>query len=504
MDEELRERLKKRRAEGASIRGLGREFGLSRNAVRRALRDRSSLGIPATVVRRASVLDSYRAKIKHLVLEQGLTAVRVLEELQAIGYKGGYSILKDYIRTIRPRSRPAATIRMETAPGELAQMDWSPYSLCFEDYAWQGRVVHAFSLVLAWSRYLFVRFATTTDLATIQRLHAEALEQVRGVPARINYDNMTTVGRHIGLEEVWLNPQFEEFARHYGFAIEILPPGMPTLHGKVERPFGYLEGNFLAGRSFSDLDDLNRKVVLWLEKANARIHGTTRERPVDRLAVERAALKPLPRQRAELARTVERKVQTDFSVVVGTNRYSVPPRYVGQFATVKIFTEHLEVVVDNEVVARHTLLEGSYGRSLLAEHEAAFRSATPQRELLRAAFLRLGAAAEEYFEGLRRTRGSGAAYHMARILKLADRYGSPAVSGALAHAGRYGAFSAEAIARVLQGRALRVKRKEPAAKPVYVPERVRRWLESEDVEQKDLKDYDELVEGNKPDDEESE
>jgi transposase len=501
MDEELRERLKKRRAEGIAIRELVREFGLSRNAVRRALRDRASLGIPATVVRRASVLDPYRAKVKHLVLEDGLSAVRVLEEIQGLGYEGGYSILKDFIRTVRPRSHKAPTVRMETAPGELAQMDWSPYSVRFEDTG-EVTVVHAFSLVLAWSRHLFVRFALTTDLATIQRLHIEALENAGGVPTRINYDNMTTVGRHVGLEEVWLNPQFEEFARHYGFAIEILPPGMPRLHGKVERPFGYLEGNFLAGRTFTNLDDLNRKVVPWLAKANERIHGTTRERPIDRLAVERSALKPLPRQRAELARTVERKVQTDFSVVVGTNRYSVAPRHVGKFATVKIYAEHLEVVVDNEVVARHGLLKGSYGRSLLAEHEAAFRTQTPQRELLRAAFLRLGTVAEEYFEGLRRTRGSGAAYHMARILKLANRHGSPAVSGALVHAARYGAFSAEAIARVLQGRALRVKPRSAGEKPVYVPEKVRRWLESEDVEEKDLKEYDALIEGpDKPDDE---
>jgi transposase len=504
MDEELRERLKKRRTEGASIRGLAREFGLSRNAVRRGLRDHASLGIPAAVVRRASQLDPYRAKVQHLVLKQELSGVRVLEEIQALGYKGGYTILKDYIATIRPRSRPAATIRMETAPGELAQMDWSPYSVVFEDHVWEGRVVHAFSLVLAWSRYLFVRFAPTTDLATIQRLHAEALEDARGVPVRINYDNMTTVGRHVGLEDVWLNPQFEEFARHYGFAIEILPPGMPRLHGKVERPFGYLEGNFLAGRRFTDLDDLNRKVAAWLVKANERIHGTTRERPIDRLAVEHAALKPLPRQRAELARMVERKVQTDFSVVVGTNRYSVPPRHVGQFATVKVYTEHLEVVVDNEVVARHALVQGTYGRSLLAEHEAAFRHATPQRELLRAAFLRLGAPAEEYFQGLRRTRGHGAAYHMARILRLADRHGSAATSGALAHAARYGAFSAEAVARVLQGRALRIKPRVAGGKPIYVPERVRRWLENEDVEQKDLKDYDALVEQKESGDDESE
>jgi transposase len=498
MDAEQRDRLKKRRAEGASIRGLAREFGLSRNAVRRALRDLGQ-SIPATMPRRPSMLDPYRAKTQSLVIEHGLSAVRVLEEIQALGYKGGYSILKEYVRTVRPRSRPVPTMRMETAAGELAQMDWSPYALRFEGN--EETVVSAFSLVLAWSRYLFVRFALHSDLATIRRLHLEALEHIGGVPARINYDNMTTVGQHRGPQEIWLNPQFEEFSRHYGFAIEILPPGRPRLHGKVERPFSYLEGNFLAGRSFSSLDDVNRKVVVWLEQANQRLHGTTRERPIDRLGVERSMLKPLPHQRAELARTVERKVQTDFSVVVGTNRYSVPPRFVGGFATVKVYSEHVEVVVDNQVVARHPLLETTYGRSLLPEHAEIFRHSSPQRELLKAAFLRLGSVAEGYYEGLRRTRSAGAGYHMARILRLAERHGSQSVSGALAHAARFGAFSADAIARLLKGRALRLPARAPGGAPTYVPEKVREWLEGEDVEEKDLTEYDALLERTKDDEE---
>lgn len=498
MDAEGRAWLKKQRAEGASIRGLARELGLSRNAVRRALRDHGQ-SIPATGPRRPSRLDPYRAKVQSLVIDQGLSAVRVLEELRELGYPGGYSILKEYVRTIRPRSRPQPTMRMETAAGELGQMDWSPYALRFEGN--EDTVVNAFSLVLAWSRYLFVRFALKTDLATMQRLHLEALEHIGGVPARLNYDNMTTVGQHRGPDEVWLNPQFEEFSRHYGFAIEILPPGHPKLHGKVERPFAYLEGNFLAGRSFSSLEDLNRKVAVWLEAANRRIHGTTRERPIDRLAVERPMLRPLPHQRADLARTVERKVQTDFSVVVGTNRYSVPPRLVGLFATVKIYERHLDVIVDNQVVARHPLLATTYGRSLLPEHAEIFRQTSPQRELLKAAFLRLGSVAEGYYEGLRRARGAGAGYHLARILRLAERHGAQTVSGALAHAARFGAFGADAIARLLQGRALRLPPRAAGDPPVYVPSKVREWLEGEDVEEKDLKEYDALLERAKDDEE---
>ena len=88
---------------------------------------------------------------------------------------------------------------------------------------------------------------------------------------------------------------------------------------------------------------------------------------------------------------------------------------------------------------------------------------------------------------------------MARILKLADRHGSQAVAGALSHAARYGAYSAEAIVRLLQGRTLRLP-KSSGDEPLYVPEPVRKWLEGEDVEQKDLSEYDDLVERDEYDD----
>jgi len=490
IDPKLCEQLRVRRAGGVSIHALAREFGLSRGAVRRCLRGgaRRAPGISAA---RPSKLDPYRAKIQQLVIGQGLSAVRVLEELRALGYAGGHSILKEYVHTIRPRSRTLPTVRLETPPGELAQMDWSPYSLLLGR---EERVVQAFSLVLAYSRYLFMRFALQTDLATLERLHSEAFQHLGGVVSRISYDNMTTVGRHRGPGEIWLNPQFEQFARSYGFAIEILPPGRPRLHGKVERPFAYLEGNFLAGRSFDSLDHLNAKLARWLEQANQRLHGTTRERPIDRLALERSYLKGLPGQPPELARLLERKVQSDFSVVVSTNRYSVAPRYVGRWATVKLYHQHIEVVIDSETVARHPLLAASYGRSLLPEHQAAFQHHSPQRELLKVAFFRLGKAAESYYDGLIRARGQGAGYHLAKILRLAARYGAQATSGALAHAARYGAYSAEAIARVLQGRALRLPKQAPHPLPLLVPGGVKAWLEGEDVEAKDLSEYDQLIE----------
>jgi hypothetical protein len=283
--------------------------------------------------------------------------------------------------------------------------------------------------------------------------------------------------------------------------VDLIDPGRPNQHASVERPFHYLENNCLRRRRFrfDDLDDLNRHAVWWCEQvANVRVHGSTRERPVDRLERERPLMLPLPWLRPEPSQSFGRKVGSDFCVAVDTNRYSVPPKYAGYPATVQLYAERLEILVEGQVVAAHGLSRGRFGRLTLPEHEEAFKRLSPSRKLLEQAFLRLGPAAQDYYDGLKTHRGRGAGYHLQRILRLADRHGSEVVLGAMAHASRYGNFSAEAVARVLSGREL-IDRTQPHREPVPTPpDRVRRWLEGLHVEQGDLADYDRLIDGLDP------
>jgi transposase len=487
------ERIRKRRERGDPIRRIARAESVSRNTVRQVLRDARQ-----RLVRRAkpsiSKLDPYRAKIRQLVLDEGLSGVRVLEEIKQLGYPGGKSILNEYIAAIRPKGHRRPTTRIETLEGEEGQTDWSRYTLVLGD---QETVVHAFSYVLGYSRMRFLRFALSEDLTTIINLHKACFAELKG-SARLNtFDNMTTVGRHVGPGEVWLNPGFKAFADHYGFAIKILPPGRPNLHGKVESSFRYTEINFLAGRRFDSLDHLNHKAQWWCDTvANVRIHGTLRERPVDRYKRELPFLVPLPRHEFDTARVLTRKVAADFCVAVNTSRYSVPPKHVGRQATIKVYEDHLKIFIQRDLVAVHPLVEGRYGRHVLPEHEEAFRSAGPKRELLKESFFRMGQTAERFYEGLVCERGKAAGYHLARILQLSKRHGTLAVAGALTHAGRYGAFSAEAVVRILHGRQLHppsTRRDAELPCAVLPPADVRRWLESLEVEAKDLSDYDRLL-----------
>jgi len=334
-------------------------------------------------------------------------------------------------------------------------------------------------------------------LDTLIRLHDEAFDELGGVVRLMTYDNMTTVGRHVGPDEIKLNDRFDAYRKRCGFEVQLIDPGRPNQHASVERPFHYVENNCLLRRRsrFADWDDLHGHVRWWCDEvANVRVHGTTRERPVDRLLRERPYFLPLPCEREDPHQDLSRKVGDDFCVAVDTNRYSVPPRYAGRPATVRAYAERLELLVGGEVVAAHARRHGRRGRYVLPEHEAQFRKHSHSRVLLEQAFVRMGPVAETYYEGLVAQRGRGAGYHLQRILKLADRHGSEAVTGAMTHAARYGNYSAEAVSRVVMGRALRQRQagapKAPAPEP---PERVRAWLEGLHVEDSDLEDYDQLI-----------
>lgn len=495
------ERAKRRKrildtyARTGGIRKTTRELGISIHVVRRVLRGLDH-DVPMVSERspRPSKLDPFKPLATRLVQEDGLTAVLVLEELRALGFDGGYSIVKSFVRTVRPAPKRRPTTVMEHPPGAEAQVDWSPCRVRLGD---QWTEVSCFSMVLPHSRWMFIRFRLDEKLETLIALHDEAFAALGGVPVLMTYDNMTTVGRHVGPDQIKLSQRFEAYAKACGFEIALITPGRPNEHASVERPFHYVQNNCLRRRRsrFEDFDDLQAHAKWWCDEiANVRVHGTTRERPVDRVQRERAYLLPLPWHRAEAYRDVARLVREDFCVALDTNHYSVPPRYVGQPATVRVYADRIEIVVARQIVAVHRLDERKYQRNVLPEHEEAFKRQTPSRRLLEQAFVRLGPVARTYYEGLCAQRGRGAGYHLQRILKLADRYGAEAVCGAMAHASRYGSYGADAVARVLTGRepgGVAPPRQQGESPPPS--ERVRQWLEAMHVEGSDLADYDRLV-----------
>jgi len=480
-----------------TIRGVSRKTGIRRKTVRKYL---ESMGCPVVnapaVKKRPSKLDPYKPKIGYLVREKKLTAIRVFEEIQQLGYDGGYTILKEYVRLIRPKNKKIPRPPIDHPPGYEAQMDWSPHNVIIGGKA---QVVQTGSIVLCFSRWLFIRHFVDQTLESVIRLHEQAFAELGAVPEIITYDNMTTVGRHVGPGEIWINPTFKRFAQKYGFKIVILRPGAKERHGKVERHFHYIENNFLAGREFDDLADLNDRADQWrYNKANVRVHGTLRQRPVDMLVREMPYLSALPASLSEaIYKEVDRLVHLDFCIAIDTNRYSVSPCLVGETAKVRLYKDHLEIWVKNKFDCKHEYENGRHQRKVLPEHQEIYKKMTGQRQLLEEAFLLLGEPSKIFYEGLLKQRKGAAGYHLSRILQYADRHGADVVAGALAHAAKYNAYSADAVFRIINGKELKGKAKNSA---VRAPKNYRQWLRSYVVEKQKLDRYDKLVEKEDKDD----
>jgi len=450
--------------------------------VRRLLRG------PTGRPRRASKLDPFRPLITKLVCEDQWTAMLVLKEIRALGYTGGYSVLKEFVRSLRPKAVRRPHLRFETGPGEQGQVDLSPYEVLLA-----GRPVEVvcFSFVLGFSRWQYIHFFRHADVHAVCHGHVLAFAEAGGVPAEILYDRMKQLVLESHRHRVLLHPLFAALCRHYGFRAVPLAPGYKEGKGKVENPFRYVEGNFLLShrrQGFQNLEELNAKAMAWLRTtAWVRCHGTTQEVPAERLAVERLHLALLPAHPFEAAQVEERLVGDDFCVAWETNRYSVPPEFAGHSAKVRVLDGKLTVLIGGHVVTEHTLHETRHKRYILPEHEAEFRQHSTSRHVLTEQFLRLGPAARDFQEGLIAERGGAAGYHISRLLSLAQRVGAPRVAEALRHAVRYGAFDYNAVARIVEGKT--DKALTAPASPGPLPQHLQEYLRGVGEHQRPLSAY---------------
>ena len=285
------------RRHGMSIRGIAAHLGVSRNTVRKYLREK---GEPCYGPRGPlpSKLDAFKTYLKQRLASAAphrIPATVLLKEIKELGYSGGSTILREYLNGLYPLAVVEPLIRYETQPGEQMQVDFCSVR------AGSDRL-SAFVAVLGFSRTAFVRFVNNERLETLLSCHEEAFAYFGGVPRRVLYDNMKTVvierdcygpGRHR------FQPGLKDFAEHQGFAPKLCRPYRAKTKGKVERFIHYLKHSFiypLASRLKQvglklDAFTANAEVGIWLrDTANTRIHATTGQAPSVLLAQERLHL----------------------------------------------------------------------------------------------------------------------------------------------------------------------------------------------------------------------
>lgn len=269
-----------------------------------------------------------------------------------MGYTGSVRTVRRLVARLDPHRHfeKRRTVRFETPPGKQAQADWA-YCGRFPDANGTMVGVYMFVMVLAWSRMMYVEFTTSMRLPVLIRCHLAAFRFFGGWPLEILYDNMKQV--RLGPEQ-W-NPLFVDFVSHYGIVPRTHRIRRPRTKGKVERMVDYVKDNFLTGRTFNGLDDLNAQAMHWLgHVANTRVHGTTGERPLDRWAAERlVAYDSIAPYRID--ESVQRTASWEGYVRFGGSRYSVPPEMAGREVVVGRSEQNVTIRCGEMIVAQHRM-----------------------------------------------------------------------------------------------------------------------------------------------------
>jgi transposase len=407
---------------------------------------------PRQGTKRPSKLDAFKGQLTALLQRHPYTAQQLLQQLRAQGYAGGYSILKEFVRQVRPVRKPAY-LMLEFAPGECAQVDWGSFGSVAVGST--RRRLSFFVMVLCYSRFLYVEFTLSESMEQFLACHRRAFEFFGGVPEKVMIDNLKVgVLRHPLGQPALFHPRYLDLAAHYGFRPVACNVRKGNEKGRVESGVGYVKKNFLNGLDVPSFAPVNPAARHWLDTvANVRVHGETHRQPVDLFALEKPRLKPLPVMPYDGA--VVRPIGANgcCHVLYDTNRYSVPHLYASQKLTLKLYPDQLLLFHQEKLIATHVR---SYDRRQKLSNPDHVRELATQRQKARhqtllVTFLALGPHAEPYVRQLE-TKRLNTPHHLEKIVALSEIYGPDKVGRALQDALAFEAYGCEYIANILEQR----------------------------------------------------
>jgi transposase len=450
--------------QGMKWRAIARALRISRNTVRQIVRAHAAArqdphcALPTRhPYRRSSKLDAFRPQIDELFrLYPDITAQRVFESLREKEFDGGYTVVKDLVRRLRPT--PAPRPSLQTAPrepGDMAECDWSPYPVTFTHAP--PMTLQAFGYTLRYSTRKFYSFHEGNGLHALMDGHVHAFERFEGAARQCKYDSQKPVVlRWEGGQPIY-NPRFIDFATHYEFSPLACRPRHPNDKPRVERSFYELTLSFFRGRRFRDRADLEVQLTQWLDTiADLRPLKRLRRRTrLELFAEEQPLLRALPGHPYDTARVLYKLCDIEGFITWESNRYSLPYEYVTDILPVRITATELFIYkADLSCIARHPLLaRGAQLQSIVDGHRPRHGERGPDLDQLRRAFADLGAPAAAFLAALEQHAPRSAAYHARKVLALREGHDSAALLAALSHALAYGALEHSAVERILLVRA---------------------------------------------------
>jgi transposase len=440
-------------AQGVSKREIARVLQLSRQTVRKVLRSNSAQ-VPE--IQRAEKAEPYRQQILELLSTCKGNLVRVHEELQAQGAVLSYPALTAFCRRHgigQTPMLPAGQYHFE--PGVEMQHDTSPHEVEVGGRKYKAQTASA---VLCYSRMLFFQIRPTFQRFDCKVFLTEALRYMGGACARVMIDNThVVVLRGTGREMIPV-PEMEAFAERFGFRFVAHERGDANRSARVERPFGFIEGNFLAGRTFPSWDDLNQQARQWCDKVNATYKKHIRAVPRELFAVERMHLKPLPAWIPEVYRLHPRTVDVEGYVSVHSIRYSVPVSWIGRRVEVRETKDKIEIQLDARHIVTHVRAWGPHPQRItLAEHKPprgeGVKRSDPHPE--EQAILHAAPEIAAYVTALKQKGHKVVALALRQLLRLLQEYPREPFLAAVGEAAQYGLYDLDRLERMILRRVAR-------------------------------------------------
>jgi transposase len=367
------------RAERLSIKAIARRLGVARNTVREALRSTE----PPRYQRAGtgSLVDAAEAEIRQLLGEFPAMPTTVIAE--RIGWSHGMTILKERVRELRPLFVPPdPSQRTSYRPGELAQWDlWQPAVDIPVGHDQTARLWTVVG-VSGFSRVIGAWMVPSRQAHDVLGGMNQVLVQFGAVPRLWVWDQEACIGRWSGGRQQ-LTGEFQAFRGGYGVAVKLCAPADPEAKGLVERANGYFETSFLPGRRFDDVADFNRQLTTWLrQRANQRIHATTRVRPAEAIWEDRGSMLGFPPVLPDPSLRFSVRLPRDHYVRVNTCDYSVNPRFVGRRVDVRVGLDEVLATCGGVEVARHRRCLAGHQTLTLPEHGQAARQLRAERAVI--------------------------------------------------------------------------------------------------------------------------
>lgn len=366
--------------QGLSKKAIAKKVGIARNTVRRYLAAQTPT--PPHYSARGGPhpsLDPYMDYIRTRLTEfPELSAQRLFQEAKDRGFPGSYPVVQRFVRPLRKPKELEAVYRFETPPGLQAQVDWAKFGTLEVDG--ERKPLWAFIMTLGFSRAKYVEFTTDVTTPTFIACHLRAFEYFGGRTQEILYDNTKNVviDRATLTANSTFNQLFLSFVTYYGLVPRLARPFRPQTKGKVENSVKFVRSGYFVGRHFSSFSEVNRGVWEWCNLVNQRVHGTTHVPPIDRLEEEHL-LSVTDQPPFPIIQEYPRQIQRDGMFHFLGNEYSVPWKYSGRKAVLRLEGKSLTILVDGQETCTHELVPGTGHVIRIAGHRTGLLEAIRTR-----------------------------------------------------------------------------------------------------------------------------